>query len=202
MKELGYDTHMEYDDNGRPMSGSAVLENTDELKRAETDAVLGLPIGPSEEEILFKSPAENSYYIVIKELAGRIGVNLNEVSFRRIVSNIDRHMKRLQTRKAYTKDAKKGQAKIDYDVMVARNLICAAALFLLVEVQTRIPDFVIRYSLPGCVASFSGFPLGSEADKRGLTYLACAVSTIKRRGSLEYIWFLFNKIGRKSALWC
>lgn len=180
MKELGYDTHMEYDDNGRPMSGSAVLENTDELKRAEIDAVLGLPIGPSEEEILFKSPAENSYYIVIKELAGRIGVNLNEVSFRRIVSNIDRHMKRLQTRKAYTKDAKKGQAKIDYDVMVARNLICAAALFLLVEVQTRIPDFVIRYSLPGCVASFSGFPLGSEADKRGLTYLACAVSTIKR----------------------
>jgi hypothetical protein len=180
MQELGYDTHMEYDDEGRPMSGRAVLEDTDELKRAEIDAVLGLPIEPSEEEILFTSPAEKSYYIVIKEISTRIGVNLNEVSFRRIVSNVDKHMKRLKTRQAYTKDVKKGLTKVDYDVMVAQNLICASALFVLVEVQTRIPDFVVRYSLPGCVASFSGFPLGAEQDIRGLTYLACAVSTIKR----------------------
>ena len=179
IQELGYDTHMEYDDNGRPMAGRAVLVDKDAVRKEEIDAIIGIPLG-TVPDIAFDTDAEAAYYQVIKEIAGRVGTTLDKAAYRRIISRIQAFMSTLQDRKSYSISQKGAKGKADYDVIISRNTIAASALFLLVEIQTRIPDYVVRYALPGCVASFAGFPLGQDTDRRGLIYLACATATINR----------------------
>lgn len=183
MQELAYDTHIEYDDEGRPMMGRAVLVDREELRREEVEMALGAPVGTST-EFDFGSEAENFYYRVTKEIAERVGVNLPRDAYLKILPRVAQFIGKLPDRKAYAaiQKQKKG-AMADYDVIIARNTVIACTVFLLIEIQTHIPDYVVRYAIPGCVASFAGHPLGAEADRRGIIYMACAVSSITRNDS-------------------
>jgi hypothetical protein len=52
-----------------------------------------------------------------------------------------------------------------------------------VELQTDIPGYVMRYKLPGCRAGFSGYPLGNEKDRTCIEYIACAVASIQENSA-------------------
>jgi hypothetical protein len=182
IREIGYDTSLEYDDEGRPMAGRSTLVDKDALRREEIDMALGTPVS-QKEEFEFKSPTERAYFKVIFELANRVGVTMDRDAYKRVMARVKAFMSKLPSRDAYSKSMKSAGSRgaPDYDVTISRNMICASALFLLLEIQTRVPDYVVRYALPGCVASFAGYPLiANEADKRGLQYLACAVASVSR----------------------
>jgi len=179
MQELAYDTHIEFDDEGRPMMGRAVLVDREELRREEIEAALGAPVGTST-EFDFGSDAENFYARVTKEISERVGINLPREAYLKIVQRVSMFIGKLPDRKTYTALQKQKKGMADYDVIIARNTIISCTVFLLLDIQTHIPDYVVRYAIPGCVASFAGHPLGNESDKRGLTYMACAVSSINR----------------------
>jgi hypothetical protein len=182
IQEIGYDTHLEYDDEGRPMAGRSVLVDKDAVRKEEIELALGMP-ADSKQEIQFAKPEERTYYKVIYEIANRIGVTMDKEAYTRIIARVTAFMRKLPTREVYMKSIKAQGARgaPDYDLTIARNMICASAIFLLIEIQTHIPDYVVRYALPGCVASFGGYPLMSnETDKRGIQYLACATASITR----------------------
>lgn len=57
-----------------------------------------------------------------------------------------------------------------------------ACLFL-IDVQTHMPDYVVRFVLEGCKPGFGGFPIVEDQDPMtsiGLNYIACALTGIDR----------------------
>ncbi len=49
----------------------------------------------------------------------------------------------------------------------------------LITVQTSIPSVKTKFSFPGCVKSFTGYPVGVTGDLSALTYLACVAVKLK-----------------------
>ena len=78
----------------------------------------------------------------------------------------------------------KGKKKLDtYEDAFNQSLILLSLNYLLISVQTSIPNINTKKRHPGCVRSFTGYPLSGVEDKSGLTYIACIAHKIK--GSYE-----------------
>lgn len=182
IKEIEYDSHLEYDDEGKPMMGRAVLVDKDALIEEQLDVALsGLPVRYAK-NIKFKSKSEQNYRDIIFEIANRIGISLSEAAIRKIVERVVRYSMTLLSEEEYkTKHGVTETAKVDYLIMVNKRIIAAAADLLLVEIQTRIPEYPVRYSLMGCKPSFEGYPLGDKSNLNSLNYLACAVASVMRK---------------------
>ena len=174
IEEVSYDTNIEYDDTGRPMMGRAILIDKDELAEETLTSAVSGPM--AREDVKFATGAENTYYQIIRQIAERIGVFMEADGYRCIVANILMFMGKLPNKAMF--DKIKARMKMEYETFINRNAICSAGVFLLIEVQTKIPDYIIRYPLEGCIASFNGVPLGADNDRRGLEYIACAIASI------------------------
>ena len=74
---------------------------------------------------------------------------------------------------------KKGVKILSYEKRREQLLILITAAALFVAVQTAIPSFVIKKTMPGCVRSFVGYPLSGEEDVSGLKYIACVLDKMK-----------------------
>jgi hypothetical protein len=68
------------------------------------------------------------------------------------------------------------------------NIVGAVTLVI---IQTAIPSFKTRKTFPGCVQSFSGFPLGGAEDTSGLKYITCVM---KKSASAFEPWNSIEKM--------
>jgi hypothetical protein len=172
--DIEYDTSIEFSDDGTPMSGTAVLEieDTDVL-----DVILG-PTAAGEEEIEFKTDNQTTAYKAARKIFDIIGVYAKSEAYNRIVQRVESEILKQPSLKAY-KEMTKGKRAMDYDVYMNRILVSATAISCVIEIQTDIPGYVMRYKLPGCVAGFSGYPLGNEKDRTCIEYIACAIASIQ-----------------------
>ena len=95
----------------------------------------------------------------------------------------------LLSEKSYGKRAEKiekekGKAQIPYKLYKNQTIITIVGGVLLVAIQSVIPALKIRKTFPGCVRSFSGFPLDAGVeDMTGLRYVSCVLN--KSKSSIE-----------------
>jgi hypothetical protein len=184
ISQLDFEQSIEFDDNGRPMSGRAVLVDKDEIESEEFNLLLGAPtekVGPAE----FANDTQKLIYETAYQIFAVIGVYAKKESYNNIIERVESEVTKQPSRDEYARMVKaragKGEGKpLDYDVLINRILVSATAAHVLIEIQTHVPDFVVRTKIPGCVAGFTGFPIGKEEDKTGVNYISCAVSSIKR----------------------
>jgi hypothetical protein len=184
--EIPYDSNLEFDDQGRPMMGRSVI--TDAPTQEDTlMAVLGAPVGKIP-EITFDDPTETDIYRVLKELSDRLGIYMDLKGYRRVIDRVKApllareadYRKRFGTLTA----AQKRERKIpELTIYRSAQLVLLCGAMLLIEIQTHIPDYVIRTAIVGCQAGFTGFPIGEETDKTGVNYMACAIASIKKKQS-------------------
>jgi hypothetical protein len=184
--ELEYDTNLEYDDEGNPLMGRAVLVDDDAIKQEVLNDALDVPIGSNDSQIeetigqLLKKPQQKVIYFIAKEIAQRVGIVLDYTSYKIIIKRAMKIVEEQPTRKEYA-ELTAGKSALDYDMLISRITVIATAVHLLIQIQTRIPNFTIRYTMRGCnPPGFDGYPLGSEDDKTGINYIACAISSIQR----------------------
>jgi hypothetical protein len=182
IRDLDFDNSIEFDDDGKPKSGRAVLVDEDEIFEERINAMTGIPIEPTEKKELKLTDEEVRIYDIIKEIALRLSINLDNNGYKRIIDRVASWVSRFDNRVDYIEKKKKRPTLPDYDVAVARNIITAAGLFLLLEIQIRIPSYVVRQGLVGCKSpGFDGYPLDENPQyKQGLEYVACAISSIRR----------------------
>ena len=182
ISELDYDTSLEYDDEGRPMSGRAVLVDKDALAQDQIDMALGVPISKVE-DIAFATEIQTDAYKAAKLIAGRLGVVITNEGYRKIAQRVEVDLSKQPSRDDYSKFQKaqkaKGVGTVDYDVLRSKVLVTSVAAYLLVEIQTGIPSYTTRYRLPGCSKpGFTGFPSAEKENTTGVDYLACAIAGI------------------------
>ena len=59
------------------------------------------------------------------------------------------------------------------------QLLLLTLSYLIVAIQINIPSFKTKKTFPGCIKSFSGYPLDGDQDKTTLIYISCIASKIK-----------------------
>lgn len=188
MGEIEFDNSVEFDDEGRPMMGYAVLEDVDAQRIDEIDKVLGMKEEAAPTEMDFGLESRNAMYRVIREIADRVGVYPSKSDYDTMIGQIQSVLSDIGDRESFVATQAALASKLgkkvrlpDYDMVVNRTLVAAAGAYLLIHIQGKIPDYMPSGTLPGCRApGFRGYPLEAEDNTMGQDYIACAISSIMR----------------------
>jgi hypothetical protein len=187
--ELDFDQSMEFDDEGRPMMGRSVMVDQNAIAEEMLDAMLAG--GPSQvaEEYNFGNEGLNKMYKVLKRIAGGLGVDPEESDYRTMVENMSAYVSSLPDRKTYVADTA-GKKAQDYDIFYSIRYVTAAAAAILLNVQTRIPDYVVYYTNTDCKDGFYGYPLeeGTAGAAPNVTGIQCVASVVAGINDNEFPW--------------
>jgi len=188
IQDLEYDTHLEFDDEGRPLVGRGVLENNED---DDTSPAIVLR-EDAKETLPFTDEADLKLYFVARTLFERAGYAAPPETYKRVIGATQDYLKeRIANRDKYEraiaaaaagKGTKKGAAPPPYDTYFANAQISAIGCFALLEIQTS--SINVPFPAAGCQFSRSGFPLDGEdiavAGKDALAYVACVIANIFR----------------------
>ena len=70
-----------------------------------------------------------------------------------------------------------------YTTLYNSTLMYLTLAMFLIGIQTSIPSIKTHKTFPGCVRSFTGFPLEGSGDESGLLYVACIANASKSKVS-------------------
>lgn len=186
IRELEYDTHLEFDDEGRPLMGRTVIEEEE-----DEDEDIGM-----EEEMDAKIPFKGllkKYYFHIRTLFELCGLALEMDVYKRAVRALNTYIETyVQTEEEYKagqerqqEAAKKAGRKfmnIPYINWQSTEIIRACGALTVLELQTN--PINVPIAAPGCTLARNGFPLDGidpkTAGTGALDYVACALASIKR----------------------
>ena len=81
---------------------------------------------------------------------------------------------------AVEKATKRGEKKKlpSYEEATDSSLLMLIFVFYLIAIQISIPTIKTQKTFPGCIKSFTGYPISGKTDKTALTYIACVVNKI------------------------
>jgi len=202
VRELEFDTHLELDDNGNPLMGRSeidpglVLDEDEELKKQ-----LGLKDDKDHEEQLdLKDPLKKEIYDVERQILGKLGIRFDRKSEKIVVNrvyqlltNSSQVKTQMKTKEEYEKAIRKLKKEDPkavfqpYEGFRATKLVTYVACFIIVEMQTHIPNYYPLYTEPGCTAGFDGYPLDPvEGDPTPenvglfIPYMACCMLSLLR----------------------
>ena len=134
---------------------------------------------------IFETGVNEPIYNVFKVLCEHIDIpkeNIQEFVMRTCNETMK---KAIKTEASYEKQSQKqkeqkGKGLKEYKLYYDEMLIVIVACSLLVAIQTAVPSFKTKKTFPGCVRSFSGYPLaGGAEDLTGITYIACVIDKTK-----------------------
>jgi hypothetical protein len=186
MREMDYENNLEFDEDGKPKSGRSVLVDDD----TQFDERLNLMLNASvKEEKAPLSSDELKCYTILRTLSHSLGVSIDEAAYKFIIPHVIRYMSTLASKDAYLeskkgKDPKKTQS---YESVIALKMIQCSAAFLLIEIQTKIPAYAVHSTLPNCTPGFAGYPLETNANLQGISYMTCAILSLSKTMK-DQIW--------------
>ena len=185
ISELEYDTHLEFDDNGRPMMGRSELVDKDAITMEQIDDLIG-PLGDIDDPAEFDNEMKKLIYTTSKELAERLLAPLEIDDYRVIVNRVYGLMQQMPSRELYVKyqqSQKKGKTAQstlpDYEIYTNQALVCATAVHMLILIQTRKPDLILRGMPTGC-RNLGGQPLEPEGGTNGIQCVISILSSIQK----------------------
>lgn len=185
IRDLDFDNNIEFDDNGKPKSGRAVMVDEDAILEDEIDAMLlNVPIEPSPvNELKLTEGEQTACYYILYELAAIVGVSFEKAEYGVMIDRIMMWISKFPDRLKYNKMRESNEKMLEFDVIYSRLLISAAASFLLIQLQIKIPSVAARFPMIGCPSpGFGGFPLDvDETHQQGIKYIACAVASIQKK---------------------
>jgi len=198
ISELEYDTHIEFDDAGKPMMGRSELVDKDMIQEDQIEDLLG-PLMAEEEEEEYEDEQKRIIYITAKEMADKLFAPLEAGDFKIIVQRVNGLIQTLPDRKRYAliqEAQRKGKASsllsvsMDYDVYLNQVLVCATGVHMLLVIQSRRPDLIMRGMPTGC-KDLRGQPLEAEGNGG----INCIISTISsfQKDSAPWSFTQFQK---------
>ena len=183
IREIDFDNNIEFDDDGKPKSGRAVLVDEDALFTEKMNRMVGVPIESSDKKEMNLDDNKGAIYDMIRLVAEQAGIKkIEQDSYLFIINNVIRYLSSFPAEKAYAQAKLKNPKLPEYIEAKAIRTVSYVAMLLLIELQTRIPLYQIVAPLVGCESpGLDGYPLSDDINKvQGIEYLACVVSSIRR----------------------
>jgi hypothetical protein len=196
IRKLDFSSEEGYDEAGFKITTHDIMEKDigDLLTEAVTTS--------KQPEKVFENEITMMVYNVFKAICTNIelpqlGIDAMEGFILRTVTEIMN--KAIKTEESYNefviKEKKRADVKMDpYGIYYNEMVIVIIASVILVAIQTAVPSFQINRTFPGCLRSFSGYPLGGVEDMTGLQYIACVTDKTK---SPAKPWNAIEKLNAK-----
>jgi len=170
--------------DGFKVKSRGVLEEENDIKIAQP---LTNPIITNVIAKVKLSPDGQMVANVINGLAANMGINIDYSSsfIIKVVTELMSDSKIIAKEPAYRekekKAAKEGKKIPEYGAVYSSTLLFLTLGMFIIGVQTSVPSLKTRKTFPGCVRSFSGFPIEGEGDDSGLNYLSCVAYKMKSK---------------------
>jgi hypothetical protein len=205
LQDIDYDDHVEFDDNGRPITGGSVLteeQMADDLGVTELKkTMVDLAITPA---ITFATQAQRELGDALQVIIERAGMIVHPDIIRQIVRLADLYVNarappaaayEAQRAKMMTAAATKikaatgtGVATIDvptYAAVLDQLRVSALAGLTTIFLQAANPAIQVNNPFPLCRYSRDGWPLNPEVkpdltEPSAVLYVSCAVASIQR----------------------
>ena len=162
----------EFDEAGFRISSNDILEDD-----------LGDTLMAGEEKKIkkeFDSETTKMIYAIASTITKYVNIPLDQIeTYVLRLSNelIEKHIFSPEAYKRNTDVRKKAvKSYINYK---NETTIMIVASVVLISIQTATPSFSVNRTFPGCVKSFSGYPLSGIEDLSGINYISCIVNKIK-----------------------
>lgn len=175
LRKIDFSTEEGFDEAGFRITSHAIMEK--DLGDSYTDM-------DTKTSIVFENENSEKIYNIANTLLTRINIPFDNMkSFILRISNdvIDNNM---LSESAYARRNELAIKENDKSLAPYINykdeiIIMIVSAIVLVCIQTATPSFVISRVFPGCVKSFTGYPLTGIEDTSGIQYLACVISKVK-----------------------
>ena len=195
INEVEYDTHLEFDDNGRPMMGRSELVDTDAITQQQIQEFLG-PLADLEAPEEFDNETKKLIYTTAKQIADKLMAPLDHSDFVVITNRTYGIIQQIPTRERYLQiqeAQRKSKATVatatvatataatgtDYDVYINQALVCTVGVHTLLLIQTKRPDLILRGTPTGC-RNLRGQPLEPEGGTQGIQCVISIISAVQK----------------------
>uniref|UniRef100_A0A6C0AST6 Uncharacterized protein n=1 Tax=viral metagenome TaxID=1070528 RepID=A0A6C0AST6_9ZZZZ len=179
LRKREFSTDEGFDESGRHITTHDIMEK-------DLGTVMMEAIGKKEKPV-FEDPTVSTIYNIFSTLCLNISIPVDSGIDQFVVRTANQLIeKNVWSEDVYAKKSRDNEKKtgkpfkesyVDY-----RNegIISITTSVLLVAIQTAIPSFQAKKTFPGCVKSFSGYPLqGGVEDMTGIKYMVCVLNKTK-----------------------
>lgn len=214
--ELEFDTHLEFDDEGRPLVGRTVVQpakkvameaekekegEAEEAEEADAENLLINVAAPK--DVPFEGEDLKLYYVT-RTVLEFCGITPTAELYDRIVPSARDFLKeRVNSEDFYKALVARSIAEkrpyIPYKNYVANSVLTVIGALIVLEIQTG--DLPIPFPLQGCKLDRGGFPLEKEGDGC-MTYVICVIAGIKRFDDpwVSAMWSKETSLPKRQAL--
>ena len=176
LRKIDFITEDEYTEEGFRMITHSIIEKDLDTKLTEmfSDTKLN-------KTLLFENDLNKMIYNITDSICSNIGIQTDSIEDFVIRTTNEIMNKNIQSPEFYKENAKKMEKKrgvrpIPYEIYKNRLMFWIIAASILISIQTAIPSFRVKKTFPGCIRSFSGYPLsGGIEDITGIEYIACVM---------------------------
>jgi hypothetical protein len=188
LRDIDYDEHVEFDDEGNPIVSSSVLteeQMADPSESAWRKTVQAL----APPELEFATPAQNAIHSMLREILKRGNILVDDSVVRTIVEQTDAYVTaRTPARELYeakrAAEMKKasGKALPAFGAFVNTVRVAAVGALLSIQMQIARPPIAVNNPMPYC-GRFrrEGWPLvadGDPTESGPFRYVCCVIATI------------------------
>lgn len=187
ISEIELDSHLEFDDEGKPLIGRGELVDKDALQEEEVAKLIG-PLGDleQEDEEEFKGETKKLAYRTAKQLADRLYAPLERHHYITIVDRVNAVIQQIPTRERFIQLKRAQRNKRpdtaisqDYDVYINQALVCAVGVHMLLLIQAHKPNLILRGTPLGC-RSLLGQPLEVDGGTHGIQCVISVISSFQK----------------------
>jgi hypothetical protein len=177
IKKIDFSTEEGFDESGFKVTTHAIMEK-------DLGAVMMEVIGKKEKRV-FDNETSESIYNIFSTICSNIDIQVDGIEDF-VLSVTDELMTKVIVKeKTYQERSEKqmkekGKGLQPYDAYRKETMILLTACVLLVRIQTAVPSFTTTKTFPGCIRSFSGYPLqGGIEDLTAILYMSCVIEKTK-----------------------
>jgi hypothetical protein len=175
--KVDFDTEEGYEESGFKSSSRAIME---------ADAGSKMISSSAETKVQYTSPDAKTINNIVNALAVAMGIQMETEKEFIINVVMDSIRNTVEPEKEYKQKiremAEKGKKIPSYKDFYHTALLYYTFGAFLIALQCAIPSIKTRKTHPGCVRSFSGFPLEGTGDMSSVTYLGCIAYDIRESG--------------------
>lgn len=170
IRKKDYSNEEGYDDSGSKVTTHAVMEKD-----------LGVILMNIKEDRVFDSANSETVYNVFRAICSNIDIQIEGIEESVLSMTNELMTKVIAKESVYNAKSEKqlkdkGKGLQPYQNYFKEMLILITVSVIFVSIQTAVPSFKTSKTFPGCIRSFSGYPLdGGIEDTTGLKYMACVV---------------------------
>ena len=175
LRKIDFSSEDGFDESGFRITSRDLLEK-------DLGSVVLESLGKKKHRV-FETQLSETIYNVFSTIASSIDINVDgieEYVMRTSSEIIEKNIMKEETynRKSKKIEKDKGKSLGPYEKYYNETVIIIIASVFIVAIQTAIPSFKPNKTFPGCIRSFSGFPMDGVEDITGIKYIACVLHKI------------------------